>query len=84
MECIATLSPFIPGLEKAIHESIEKNKSVKECFQQIVNNTAAKCFRCESTDYGSLKFIQMTSTSRCSDELIESHYFCYSCRNEPR
>lgn len=83
MECIVTLSPFIPNLPKAIQKSINEKKSIKECFKDTNNNydDKPKCFKCESTNYDNLKLIQIKSTSRCSDELIESHYFCENCCN---
>lgn len=77
MESIMLIAPFIPGLEKSIHESISQNKSLKECFKSNLK-TKMKCFRCESVT--KLKMIQVKSNSRCSDELIESHYFCRNCR----
>lgn len=80
MESIRILSPYIPGLDIAIHKSIIENKSVKECFETVIDNKA-KCFKCKNNNNG-LKLIQMKSNSRCSDELIESHYFCKTCRKQ--
>ena len=79
MECIELLSKNIPGLDVALQDARLKNKSVKECFKTMTDNKP-KCYKCQSTDYESLTFIQVKSTSRCSDELIESHYFCQDCR----
>lgn len=78
MESIMILSPFIPGLQKAVHQSFIENKPLKNCFKSSIK-TKVKCFKCESTT--NLKMIQVKSNSRCSDELIESHYFCKNCRN---
>lgn len=81
MEFIKILSPLVPGLQKAIHKSIIKNKPLKQCFKTRID-FRVKCFKCGSTDYANLKMIQVKSSSRCSDELIESHYFCKMCRKK--
>lgn len=81
MEYIKILSPLIPGLQKSVHESIAKNKPLRQCIKSKVG-IKVKCFKCGSLDYTNLKMIQVKSNSRCSDELIESHYFCKFCRKK--
>ena len=76
-ELMEPLIKYIPILrDKPKNISIKKfildEKKLRE------ENVIKKCFICKSTT-GNIRLKQLSSLSRCTDELIETHFICQNC-----
>ena len=81
-DIIITFSNHIPILKNAM-----KNDNIMSVKDYIIrektrkgkkNKNVLKCFICGETK-GNLHLQQISSLSRCSDELIETHHLCKKC-----
>ena len=78
------IARYIPLLKQAM----EKNIRTMQIKQYIIREKRKieknyklqnlKCYLCGTMD-GDIRMKQLFSLSRCSDEIIETHYVCHKC-----
>ena len=78
LQYLIPFKSFIPRLEHVLDNVGEYGKSfIQQMHQRTFksNESLPRCYKCKNTSYARLELVQPISTTRCSDELIETHFF---------
>ena len=78
MNFINDFMPYISSVQGwtagqlTLREWLHDNNNLTMASKEI------RCYSCQTTEH-TLTLRQMPQLSRCSDEIIETHYFCTRC-----
>ena len=86
-ELLIDLAKYIPTLKRVmarkkgdIDPARMKKDILREKKKKGGEKKVMKCFTCGETG-GKMYLKQISSLSRCSDELIETHHVCQNCHH---
>lgn len=82
-QLLVKIANYVPILKCVLQKNYDINPTtIKEYVlrekEERGKKKILKCFRCGETK-GKLYLKQISSLSRCSDELIETHHLCQKC-----